>query len=84
MGGGGGGGEVPAAYDSKTIKDNEMKLGEVVKDHWLINLVWFNSRIMSSLRHNDVNCQNFEFSPIKEEKFIGVSEFKKWQINRTK
>ena len=31
--GGGGGGEVPAAYNSKTINDNEMKLGGVVKDH---------------------------------------------------
>ena len=31
--GGGGGGKVPAAYNSKTINDNEMKLGEVVKDH---------------------------------------------------
>ena len=30
---------MPAAHNSKTIKDNEMKLGEVVKDHWLINLV---------------------------------------------
>ena len=28
-----GGGEVPAAYNSKTINDNEMKLGGVVKDH---------------------------------------------------
>ena len=29
----GGGGEVPAAYNSKTINDNEMKLAGVVKDH---------------------------------------------------
>ena len=29
----GGGGGVPAAYNSKTINDNEMKLGGVVKDH---------------------------------------------------
>ena len=29
----GGGGEVPAAYNSKTINDNEMKFGGVVKDH---------------------------------------------------
>ena len=28
-----GGGEVPAAYNSKTINDNETKLGGVVKDH---------------------------------------------------
>ena len=34
MGGGGTGGrKVPAAYNSKTIYDNEMKLGGVVKDH---------------------------------------------------
>ena len=37
MGGGGGGGrggrKVPAAYNSKTINDNEMKLGGVVKNH---------------------------------------------------
>ena len=34
-GGGGGGGrrKVPAACNSKTINDNEMKLGGVVKDH---------------------------------------------------
>ena len=31
--GGGGGRKVPAAYNSKTINDNEMKLGGVVKDH---------------------------------------------------
>ena len=29
----GGGGGVPAAYNSKTINDNKMKLGGVVKDH---------------------------------------------------
>ena len=45
---------MPAAYNSKTINDNEMKLGGVVKDHYLINLVWFNWRMMPSLRHNDV------------------------------
>ena len=27
------GGEMPAAYNSKTINDNEIKLGGVVKDH---------------------------------------------------
>ena len=32
-GGGGGGRKVPAAYNSKTINDNEMNLGGVVKDH---------------------------------------------------
>ena len=32
-GGGGGRRKVPAAYNSKTINDNEMKLGGVVKDH---------------------------------------------------
>ena len=32
-GGGGGRRKVPAAYNSKTISDNEMKLGGVVKDH---------------------------------------------------
>ena len=31
--GGGGGRKVPAAYNSKTINDKEMKLGGVVKDH---------------------------------------------------
>ena len=30
---GGGGRKVPAAYNSKTINDNEMKLVGVVKDH---------------------------------------------------
>ena len=30
---GGGGGGVPAACNSKTINDNKMKLGGVVKDH---------------------------------------------------
>ena len=32
-GGGGGARKVPAAYNSKTVNDNEMKLGGVVKDH---------------------------------------------------
>ena len=35
-GGGGGGGvwrKVPAAYNSKTINDNEMKFGRIVKNH---------------------------------------------------
>ena len=32
-GGGGGGRKVPAAYNSNTINDNEMKFGGVVKDH---------------------------------------------------
>ena len=50
----GGGGGVPAAYNSKTINDNEMKLCGVVKDHQLINLVLFNWDMTSSLRHNDV------------------------------
>ena len=31
--GGGGGRKVPAAYNSKTINDNKMKFGGVVKDH---------------------------------------------------
>ena len=31
--GGMGGWKVPAAYNSKTINDNEMKLGGVAKDH---------------------------------------------------
>ena len=33
IGGGGGGRKVPAVYNSKTINDNEMKLGGVVKGH---------------------------------------------------
>ena len=34
LGGRGGvGRKVPAAYNSKTINDNEMKLGGIVKDH---------------------------------------------------
>ena len=36
---GGGGGEVPAAHNSKTINDNGMKIGGVVENHKLINLV---------------------------------------------
>ena len=32
-GGGGGGRKVPAAYNSKTINDNEMKFGGVVTDY---------------------------------------------------
>ena len=31
-GGDGGGGDVPAAYNTKTINDDEMKFGGVVKD----------------------------------------------------
>ena len=33
LGGGGGGWKVPAAYNSKTINDNEMKFAGVVKVH---------------------------------------------------
>ena len=44
---------MPAGYNSKTINDNEIKVGGVVKDHYLINLVYFNWR-MTSLHHNDV------------------------------
>ena len=33
FGGGGRGRKVPAAYNSKTVDDNEMKFGRVVKDH---------------------------------------------------
>ena len=90
MGGGGGGGgrKVPAAYNSRTINDNEMKLGGVVKDHKLINLAGFNWQMTSSLRHNDVITVKIlsftKISPIKEEKFIDVSEFRKRQINGTK
>ena len=79
---------MPAAYNSRTINDNEMKLGGVVKDHKLINVVWFNWQMTSSLRHNDVITVKIlsftKISPIKEEKFIDVSEFRKRQINGTK
>ena len=43
-----------AAHNSKTINDNGMKFGGVVKNHKLINLVYFNWLMTSSLRHNDV------------------------------
>ena len=36
-----GGGEVPRAYNSKTINGIEMEFGWVVKNHEVINLVWF-------------------------------------------
>ena len=39
LGKGGGGRKVSAACNSKTVNDNEMKFGGVVKDHLLINLV---------------------------------------------
>ena len=52
--GGGGGGGVPAAYSSKTNNDSEMKFAAAVKDHKLINFVWFNWRITSSLHYDDV------------------------------
>ena len=65
-----------------------MKLGGVVKDHKLIKLVGFNWQMTSSLRHNDVITVKIlsftKISPIKEEKFIDVSEFRKRQINGTK
>ena len=32
-GGGGGGRKVPTAYNSKTVNDDEIKLGGVVKDY---------------------------------------------------
>ena len=45
---------MPAASNSNAINDNEMKLGGVVKDHQLINLVLFNWRMTSLLRNSDV------------------------------
>ena len=45
---------MPAAHNCKTINDNEMKLGRIVENHKLINLVSFNCHMTSSLRHNDV------------------------------
>ena len=39
MGGGGGVQKVPAAYNSKTINDNEVKFGGQVENRQLINLV---------------------------------------------
>ena len=38
-GGGGGGWKVPAAHNSKTVHGIEMKLGRIVENHKLINLV---------------------------------------------
>ena len=35
----GGGGGVPAAHNSKTNNDNGMKLGGILENHKLINLV---------------------------------------------
>ena len=73
-GGGGGGREVPAAYCPKTINDSEMKFAAAVKDHKLINFLWFNWRITSSLHYDDViTVQIFlvfsKFSAIKGVKF---------------
>ena len=45
---------MPAAHNSKTINDNEMKFGEVVETHKPINLVSFNCHMTSSLHHNHV------------------------------
>ena len=36
--GGGGGRKVPAAHNSKTINNNEMKFGGIVENYKLINL----------------------------------------------
>ena len=47
LGRGGGGWELPAAYKSKTISDNEIKFVGVVENHRLINLVLFNLLMMS-------------------------------------
>ena len=64
LGGEGGGGwrKVPAAYNSKTINDNEVKFGGVVKDHELINSLLVNWRMTSSLHHNDIiTVKNLSF-----------------------
>ena len=45
---------MPAAHNSKIINDNEMKFGGIVENYKLINLVYFNWLMTSSLRHNDV------------------------------
>ena len=46
--------KAPAAHNSKIIHGIEMKFGRVVESRKLINLVQFNWRMTSSLRHNDV------------------------------
>ena len=80
-----GGEEVPAAHNSKTIHDIEMKFGRVVKNHKLINLVPFNMQVTSSLRHNDViTVKIFAFTKScqsKLKKFRDVSDFRKRKIN---
>ena len=55
---------VPAAYNSKTIHDIEMKFGRIVENYKLINLVKLNWQIPSLLRHNDVITNNFLFYEI--------------------
>ena len=63
---------MPAAHNSKTIYDIEMKFGRVVKNHKLINLVSFNMQVTSSLRHNDVITVKifafYQILPIKVRK----------------
>ena len=53
---------MPAAHNSKIINDNEMKFGGIVENYKLINLVYFNWLMTSSLRHNDViTVKSFSF-----------------------
>ena len=68
-GGRGGGRKVPAAHNSTTVHDIEMKFGSAAENHKVINLVQFNWQMMSSLGHNDVITVKildfFEILPIK-------------------
>ena len=74
----GGGEGVPAANNSKAISDKETKIGWIVENHRLINLMLFNWLMTSSLSHNDViNAKIFSFRKIfliKVEQFRDVSD----------
>ena len=76
--GGGWGEGVPAANNSKAISDKETKIGRIVENHRLINLMLFNWLMTSSLSHNDViNAKIFSFRKIfliKVEQFRDVSD----------
>ena len=63
---------MPAAQNSKTIHGIEMKFGRIVENYNLINLVYLNWQMTSSLLHNGVITVKildfYEIFPIKIRK----------------
>ena len=72
---------IPAAHNSKPIHSIEIKIGRIVENRKLINLVQFDWQMTSWLHHNDVKTSKFwicvKYCRSNLEKFIDVSHCEK-------